>query len=99
MAQISVPNVGARFERHGVDPLLQQQLEALNANVVDINARQVSVEGFVFFQLPSYPVASLPTAVDATGSMVFVSDAATGSITAFSDGTNWRRVDTRAIVS
>lgn len=33
------------------------------------------------------------------GDMVFVTDAATGSIPAFYDGTNWRRVDTRAIVS
>lgn len=35
----------------------------------------------------------------ATGSMVFVTNASGGSIPAFFDGTNWRRVDTRAIVT
>ena len=48
--------------------------------------------------LPSYTVAGLPSA-GVVGSFVFVSNAAGGSIPAFADGTNWRRVDDRSIVT
>lgn len=50
--------------------------------------------------LPSYTVSglgSLPAAP--AGQFVFCSDESGGSIPAFSDGTNWRRVSDRAIVS
>jgi hypothetical protein len=46
----------------------------------------------------SYTVATLPSVADNVGRMIYVSDAAGGGIPAFSDGTNWLRVDTRAIV-
>ena len=48
---------------------------------------------------PSFAVASLPDAALYTGAMIFVSDEAGGAVTAFSDGTNWRRVTDRTIVS
>jgi hypothetical protein len=47
---------------------------------------------------PSFTVGTLPTANPA-GQMVFVSDETGGAVMAFSDGTNWRRVTDRAIVS
>lgn len=50
------------------------------------------------FTLPSYTVATLPSAVTA-GQMIFVTNESGGSVPAFSDGTNWRRVTDRAIVS
>ncbi len=46
----------------------------------------------------TYTVATLPSAAGA-GAMIFVSDEAGGAVVAFSDGTNWRRVTDRAIVS
>jgi hypothetical protein len=49
--------------------------------------------------LPSFTVATLPSAADNPQMLIYVSDAATGAIPAFSDGTDWRRVDTRAVVS
>jgi hypothetical protein len=49
-------------------------------------------------KLPDYSVAELPIANPA-GCLIFVSDAYGGSIPAFSDGTNWRRVDDRTVVS
>jgi hypothetical protein len=49
--------------------------------------------------LPQYAKAALPTASTNTGAMIFVSDDVGGSTPAFSDGTNWRRVADRAIVS
>lgn len=51
-------------------------------------------------RLASYPVASLPAASAAgAGAMIFVPDATGGAVTAFSDGTNWRRTTDRAVVS
>ncbi len=49
--------------------------------------------------LDSYAVAALPSAALWTGAMVFVSNEAGGAVPAFSDGTNWRRVTDRAVVS
>ncbi len=48
--------------------------------------------------LASYTVATLPSA-SVAGGMVYVSNASGGATVAFSDGTNWRRVQDRAIVS
>ncbi len=45
----------------------------------------------------SFTVATLPTAV--AGGYIYVSDETGGATMAFSDGTNWRRVQDRAIVS
>lgn len=47
----------------------------------------------------SFTVAGLPSAATAgTGAIVFVSDAAGGSVLAFSDGAAWRRTTDRSIV-
>jgi hypothetical protein len=48
-------------------------------------------------KLVSYTVATLPSGT--TGEMIYVSDETGGAIPAFYDGTNWRRVTDRAIVS
>lgn len=50
-------------------------------------------------ELPSYTVATLPTASDYEAHMIYVSDETGGATVAFSDGTNWRRVQDRAVVS
>lgn len=49
-------------------------------------------------RLRSYTVAGLPSAANA-GEMIFVSNETGGAVPAFSDGTNWRRMTDRAIVS
>ncbi len=49
-------------------------------------------------RLPSFTVASLPSAATAAA-MIYVSNESGGAVLAFSDGTNWRRVTDRAIVS
>lgn len=59
--------------------------------------RLVSVTGPQ--QLFTYTVAGLPSAAMFLNAIVCVSNAAGGAVQAFSDGTNWRRVDDRAIVS
>ena len=48
--------------------------------------------------LPSFTVSTLPTA-DPAGQMLLVTDESGGVVPAFSDGTNFRRVTDRAIVS
>ena len=49
--------------------------------------------------LESYTVATVPTASLWDGSLIYVSDETGGAVPAFSDGTNWRRVTDRAVVS
>lgn len=50
--------------------------------------------------LTSYTVATVPTAVGSTGTLIYVSNGAAGSpVVAFSDNTNWLRVDTLAAIS
>jgi hypothetical protein len=49
------------------------------------------------WELFSYTVASLPPAANFEGSAVYVRDETGGKTVAFSDGTNWRRVQDRAI--
>lgn len=46
----------------------------------------------------SYLVAELPSPIPA-GKLIFVTDETGGAVPAFSDGTNWRRVTDRAVVS
>ena len=49
--------------------------------------------------LPSYTVGGVPPAAGNTGAMIYVSNEAGGAVPAFSDGTNWRRVTDRVIIS
>jgi hypothetical protein len=51
------------------------------------------------FRLPAYTVATVPPATENTGGVVYVSDETGGAVMAFSDGTNWRRVTDRAVIS
>jgi len=47
----------------------------------------------------SYTVATVPSAALGAGMIVYVTDDVGGAILAFSDGTNWRRVTDRAVIS
>lgn len=49
--------------------------------------------------LASYAVANVPDAAYWEGALIYVSDEAGGATVALSDGTDWRRVQDRAIVS
>jgi hypothetical protein len=50
------------------------------------------------FVLPSFTTTTLPSAGIA-GAMIYVTNESGGAVPAFADGTNWRRVTDRAIVS
>lgn len=56
-------------------------------------------DGSVPVPLPSYTVATVPSAAANARAMIYVSNEAGGAVPAFSDGTNWRRVSDRAIIS
>ena len=49
--------------------------------------------------LPTYTVAGVPSAPTNARGLIYVSNETGGATVAFSDGTNWRRVQDRAIVS
>lgn len=62
-------------------------------------ARKINLYLRALFAPDNYTVATLPSAAENTGLCVFVSDEAGGATMAFSDGTDWRRVQDRAVVS
>lgn len=48
----------------------------------------------------TFTVATVPSAADNTAGMIYVSNGAAGApIIAFSNGSNWLRVDTRTAIS
>jgi len=57
------------------------------------------VKSDVPFRLVSKTVSQLNTFVASAGSMVYCTDETGGAIPAFYDGSNWRRVSDRSIVS
>ena len=82
--------------RPGEDPTI----EAIQEHLQDIDNRL----GAGPFLVQGYEIAALPDATqwgstDAFSSLIYVWDETGGATLAFSDGTNWRRVQDRAIVS
>lgn len=50
-------------------------------------------------RLPNYTVSGVPSASENTRRLIYISDESGGAVPAFSDGTNWRRVTDRVIIS
>lgn len=50
-------------------------------------------------RMPTYTVATAPSASEHVREWIFVSDEAGGATPAFSDGTDWRRTSDRAVIS
>lgn len=53
----------------------------------------------VIFQATTYTVSTLPAAATYPRGVIYVSNETGGATLAFSDGTNWRRVQDRNVVS
>jgi len=62
------------------------------------NITQLTSRGSLYTLLPEYNVLQLPSASPA-GQIIYVPDETGGSVTAFSDGTDWRRTTDRTVVS
>jgi hypothetical protein len=74
--------------------------EANSEDVLKIDKATMVTSHFGPVQLCSYSVATLPSAAAAgAGAQVFVTDETGGAVPAFSDGTDWRRVTDRTVVS
>lgn len=54
---------------------------------------------FGYIKLASFTVATVPSAANNARVMIYVSNETGGAVPAFSDGTNWRRVTDRAVIS
>lgn len=65
----------------------------------DLIRRTGGERGEALGPLPEYTVATLPSASDNARSWIWVSDETGGATAAISDGTNWRRMQDRAVVS
>lgn len=73
-------------------------LQRNGSNVVQVSANGAIVTGSV--RPTSYTVAGVPSAsTHGAGAMIYVSNESGGAVIAFSDGTNWRRVTDRAVIS
>jgi hypothetical protein len=62
---------------------------------------ELVISGLIYpdqFVLPGYTTSTLPSAAIA-GAMIYVTNETGGPVPAFADGTNWRRVTDRAIVT
>lgn len=65
-----------------------------------LRVTSIGVEATGSLKLPSYTVATMPSAsAHGAGAQIYVSNESGGATPAFSDGTNWRRVADRAIVT
>jgi Protein of unknown function (DUF2793) len=60
-------------------------------------ACKLDVDGPV--RVKGYTVATVPSAAAGAGQIIYVSNETGGAVLAFSDGTNWRRVTDRAVIS
>lgn len=78
-----------------------ERLSITSAGAVGINtpAPLVALDVGGPVRVKSYTVASLPSAALGAGQIVYVSDESGGAVLTFSDGTVWRRVTDRAVVS
>ena len=75
-------------------------LASTNSTTYDLGTL-VAASGLIYpdqLVLPSYTVTTLPSA-GVAAQLIYVSNESGGAVLAFSDGTNWRRVTDRAIVS
>jgi hypothetical protein len=68
-----------------------------NVGIGAVPVCKLDVDGPV--RVKSYAVAALPPANAGAGQIIYVSDEAGGAVLAFSDGTSWRRVTDRAVVT
>ncbi len=95
-------NVGSIIFRTKTGGAYQERLLVTNAGNVGIGttspSTKLDVDGPV--RVASYTVATVPNAATVgAGAIIYVSDEAGGAVLAFSDGTAWRRVTDRAVIS
>ena len=79
------------------DPEEHRRLLAMRVNAAMLNDGSDNMKGPLL--LAEYTVATVPDATLWESGLIYVSDETGGATIAFSDGTNFRRAQDRAIVS
>lgn len=69
------------------------------STIVEALGLSVADDATLLLQVKTYTVATLPSATTYPRGVIYVSNEAGGATLAFSDSTNWRRVQDRAVVS
>lgn len=101
---VSINGVVPGFEAKGTATDIDVQLKPKGSGAVDIANGALEMAGTAVINssrhpvLRSYAKASLPAATTAA-QLIYVTDDTGGATPAFSDGTNWRRVADRAVIS
>ena len=80
-------------------PTIQDMRRIAWQTIVEAFGLDVSEASALILQAPSYTVSGLPSAATYPRGLIYVSNEAGGAVLAFSDGSNWRRVTDRAVVS
>lgn len=92
-------------QSHGqalAEPRTGAPTKAARLLILAVNAlikRTGGIRGEAFGPFPIYTVTTLPDAASNVTCLIYVSNEAGGAVHAFSDGTNWRRITDRAVVS
>lgn len=73
-------------------------VEPLSVRLDRIEA-QFQRGGVPYGPIPTFTAADLPSAADWLRCLIYVSDETGGATIAFSDGSQWRRVQDRAVIS
>jgi hypothetical protein len=94
---------------HSIESLNQYDIHFMRTLVTELSNHAQRINGALMkdgteamtqpLVLPTYTVVTLPSAALWTRGLVYVSNETGGATLAFSDGSNWRRVQDRAIVS
>lgn len=96
--------IGTALDGYNYQTSTRQNLQ-LGSDTTDVNTlRNLIANGHFrtnqWARVGSYTVATLPVAATAgAGAIIHVTDEAGGAVLAFCDGTSWRRVTDRAVVS
>lgn len=83
---------GTQAETSPLARYLQQELSRISDTITNNQSDEPVI-------LKSYAVANVPAAAEWEGSIIYVSDETGGATVAFSDGTDWRRLQDRAVIS
>jgi hypothetical protein len=67
--------------------------------IVEALGLDVATDSTLLLQVKTYTVGTVPTASSYPRGIIYVSDETGGATLAFSDGSDWRRVQDRAVVS
>ncbi len=102
MVKLSLQNPSLQVRRDAFE--LDKTYNELSNLMRDIKKQFQTIADVINYlyagiELTNYTVATVPTASDWERRIIYISDESGGAVPAFSDGTNWRRITDRNIIS